>query len=155
MNKPRDRHPRSCHPYTFSKLHKRAACSQSLRAPEFAWMKQRTPVTRLSFALLFGALIFAACARQSRQFSSQDSSRQVSPQARISSGKTQALAPININTASVAELEKLPGIGPGIAERIVAYRQEHGLFRRVEHLMMVRGISERKFRAISSTLAVE
>lgn len=118
-------------------------------------MKQRTPVARLSFTLLFGVLVFAACARQSRQLSSQEASQQVSPQTPISAGKTQALAHININTASVAELEKLPGIGPGIAERIVAYRQEHGLFRRAEHLMMLRGISERKFRAISSRLAVE
>lgn len=118
-------------------------------------MKQRMPVACLSFTLLFGVLVFAGCARQSRQFFSQDASHQVSPQTPISAGETQALAHININTASVAELEKLPGIGPGIAERIVAYRQEHGLFRRAEHLMMVRGISERKFREIRSRLTVE
>ena len=144
-----------CRSYTSSKMHIRAACSQSLHAPEFAYMKQRMPVARMSFTLLFVALVFAACARQSRQFSSQEASRQVLPQTPISAVKTQASGHININTAAVAELEKLPGIGPGIAERIVAYRQEHGLFRRAEHLMMVRGISERKFRAISSTLAVE
>lgn len=123
--------------------------------PVFAKMKQRTPVARLSFTFLFVVLAFAACVRQPRQFSSQEVSQQVSPQTPISPVETQALTPININTASVAELEKLPGIGPGIAERIVAYRHEHGPFRRSEHLMMVRGISEQKFRAIRSRLAVE
>ena len=44
---------------------------------------------------------------------------------------------VEINTAPASELEQLPGIG-GLAERIVAYREEHGPFRRVEHLMMVR-----------------
>ncbi|MGH9905008.1 MAG: ComEA family DNA-binding protein, partial [Pyrinomonadaceae bacterium] len=62
---------------------------------------------------------------------------------------------INVNTAAAIELEKLPGIGPRLAERIVAYRQEHGPFRRVEHLMMVRGISDRKFRKIRQSVTVE
>ena len=113
------------------------------------------PVARLSFTLLFGVLVFAACARQSRQFFSQEASPKVSPQIPISAGETQAFAHLNINTASVAELEKLPGIGPGIAERIVAYRKEHGPFRRAEHLMMVRGISEQKFRDIRSRIRAD
>jgi competence protein ComEA len=57
--------------------------------------------------------------------------------------------------ASVSELEKLPGIGRGLAERIVAYREQHGPFRRVEHLMMVRGISEKKFRELQQWVRVE
>jgi competence protein ComEA len=63
--------------------------------------------------------------------------------------------PINLNTASIQELEKLPGIGKGIAERIVAHREQHGPFRRPEHLMMVRGISDQKFRAIRSKITVD
>ncbi|MEK6283745.1 MAG: helix-hairpin-helix domain-containing protein [Acidobacteriota bacterium] len=62
--------------------------------------------------------------------------------------------PINVNTASVQELETLPGIGKGIAERIVAHREQYGPFRRPEHLMMVRGISDQKFRAIRSKITV-
>ena len=62
---------------------------------------------------------------------------------------------VEINTAPASELEKLPGIGKGLAERIVAYREEHGPFRRVEHLMMVRGISEKKFRELQSLVRVE
>jgi competence protein ComEA len=62
---------------------------------------------------------------------------------------------ININTASPAELEKLPGIGRGLAARIIAYRSEYGRFRRTEHLMMVRGISERRFLAVRSSITAE
>jgi DNA uptake protein ComE-like DNA-binding protein len=42
-----------------------------------------------------------------------------------------------------------------LAARIVEHRQRYGRFRRVEHLLMVRGISERRFRAMSALLAVE
>jgi competence ComEA-like helix-hairpin-helix protein len=55
---------------------------------------------------------------------------------------------ININTASREELEKLPGIGEGLAARIVEHRERHGAFRRVEHLIIVRGISQRRFEAL-------
>ena len=62
---------------------------------------------------------------------------------------------ININSASVTEIEKLPGVGEALAGRIIAYREEHGPFRRVEHVMMVRGISERKFREIRLLIKTE
>ena len=52
---------------------------------------------------------------------------------------------ININTATSGELERLPGIGPAFAARIVEHRQRYGPFRRVEHLLIVPGISERRF----------
>lgn len=61
---------------------------------------------------------------------------------------------ININTASPDELEALPGIGRVIAERIVTHRSQHGPFRRVEHVMLVRGISERKFLEIQPLITV-
>ena len=53
-----------------------------------------------------------------------------------------APAPVNINTASPEELETLPGIGPALAERIIAYREEHGLFRSIDDLTKVSGIGE-------------
>jgi competence ComEA-like helix-hairpin-helix protein len=52
---------------------------------------------------------------------------------------------ININTAPRAELESLPGIGAGLATRIIEHRERYGPFRRVEHLIIVRGFSERRF----------
>lgn len=62
---------------------------------------------------------------------------------------------ININTATAEELEKLPGIGKGLSARIIAYRKEYGHFRRPEHLMMVRGISARRFRAMQALITAE
>ena len=62
---------------------------------------------------------------------------------------------INLNTATREELEKLPGIGAGLAERIVEHRERYGHFRRVEHLLIVRGISERRFREMRAFITVE
>lgn len=69
--------------------------------------------------------------------------------------KVENARPVNINVASATELEELPGVGKVIAERIIAHRAEYGPFRRAEHLIMVGGISDRKFRAIRSMIVVE
>jgi len=82
--------------------------------------------------------------------------RDAASEAQLSlSAKVENARPVNINVASATELEKLPGVGKAIAERIIAHRTEYGPFRRAEHLMMVRGISDRKFRAIRSMIVVE
>ena len=62
---------------------------------------------------------------------------------------------ININTATAAELEKLPGIGAKTAEKIIEYRERSGKFRRPEHLLLIEGISDKKFRRIRSLIKVE
>lgn len=62
---------------------------------------------------------------------------------------------VSINHSSREELEKLPGIGPALAARIVEQRERYGPFRRVEHLLMVRGISERLFRQLRPYITVE
>lgn len=49
---------------------------------------------------------------------------------------------INLNAADVYDLDRLPGIGPSKAEAILAYREEHGSFRRVDDLLEVSGIGE-------------
>lgn len=69
--------------------------------------------------------------------------------------KTEAPFHLNINTASAAKLEQLPGVGKVIAERIVSYREQYGRFRRPEELMMVSGVSDRKFREIRDMIVVE
>jgi competence protein ComEA len=50
---------------------------------------------------------------------------------------------ININTAPAAELADLPGVGPALSGRIIAYREEHGPFESVEDLLKVSGIGEK------------
>ena len=62
---------------------------------------------------------------------------------------------ININRASAAELEQLPGIGPKLAARIVAYREEHGPFQRKEELLNVPGIGTKKFARIKDRITVK
>ena len=63
--------------------------------------------------------------------------------------------PININTASASELETLDGIGPVLAERIVAYREEHGPFAAVEDLMQVKGIGEDIWNNLLERITIE
>lgn len=62
---------------------------------------------------------------------------------------------ININTADDTALETLPGIGKGLAARIIEHREKYGPFRRPEHLIMVRGISERRFRSLQASITVD
>ncbi len=62
---------------------------------------------------------------------------------------------LNINVASADELEKLPGIGRKTAETIVAFRNENGPFRRVEHLLLIRGVSETRFIELRPYLRAE
>lgn len=61
---------------------------------------------------------------------------------------------IDINAASADELETLPGIGPALAERIVAYRTEHGPFQSVDELAQVRGISPRMVDELRALVTV-
>jgi competence protein ComEA len=56
--------------------------------------------------------------------------------------------PVNLNTATLDELQSLDGIGPGLAGRIVAYRQEHNGFRTVDELAQVPGIGPKRLAAL-------
>ena len=125
-----------------------------------------------SFSLMLGAslliLLFSNCVTRTRDAtlsnkSLEQTARSIQasqpqanqPQSLITIQNNSATARTNINTASVKELEKLPGIGKGLAERIVEHREKYGPFRRPEHLIMVRGISDKRFRALRDSITVE
>jgi competence protein ComEA len=61
---------------------------------------------------------------------------------------------ININEASATALESLPGIGPTLAGRIVAYRQEHGPFAESSQLMEVEGIGPGLYGRLQELITV-
>jgi competence protein ComEA len=61
---------------------------------------------------------------------------------------------ININTASTEELQRLPGIGPALASRIVEHRRRHGMFKRPQDIVIVRGMSARLYRRIAQLIRV-
>lgn len=54
-------------------------------------------------------------------------------------------APVDLNAATATELAQLPGVGPGLAARIVAHRRARGPFRRPEDLLGVKGVGEKAF----------
>jgi len=61
---------------------------------------------------------------------------------------------LNLNTATPAQLERLPGIGHALAKRIVEFREKKGGFKRIEELLAVPGISEKKWKAVREFLVL-
>jgi competence protein ComEA len=62
---------------------------------------------------------------------------------------------ININTATLAELDTLPGIGAAIAQRIIDYRSQNGDFKTIEDLKKVRGIGDALLSQIKDLITVQ
>jgi len=62
---------------------------------------------------------------------------------------------IDLNTATLSQLDGLPGIGPVIAERILELREKSGPYKRIEDLMNIRGIGEKKFLKLKDLITVK
>ena len=74
------------------------------------------------------------------------------PPAQTSPAPQAAL--LNLNTATKADLEKLPGVGPAMAQRILDYRTKNGTFKKAEELMNVQGIGEKSFLRLKPLVTV-
>jgi competence protein ComEA len=68
--------------------------------------------------------------------------------------KTPPAQPINLNTATIAQLETLPGIGPNTAKSIVDFRNRSGPFQRLEDLLAIKGISKSKLEKLRPYVTV-
>ena len=97
---------------------------------------------------------FAAAACLLAVHTSTLSAAQSKPAPRTTTAKPVAGKVVNINTASVAELNGLPGIGAKTAALIVEYRQKNGPFKKIEELMNVRGVGEKNFLKLKDQVSV-
>lgn len=104
-------------------------------------------ITAIVTLLGAGAIVAAALAATPAAAVAQD-------QGAAASKEKPAAAAVNINTATAAELQKLPGVGPATATRIIEYRQKNGGFKRVEDLMNIRGIGEKSFLKLKPLITI-
>ena len=88
-------------------------------------------------------------------FNSGASNTSYMPSPNVTAGEQSIDGPININTASQEELESLPGVGPVIAQRILDYRKAHGVFKKKENLMDVKGIGPKTYADLKDKITIE
>jgi competence protein ComEA len=92
------------------------------------------------------AILMLACAAGAR---AQEPARHAPTKTTVSPS-----APVNLNTATAAQLDALPGVGKATAERIIEYRQKNGGFKKAEDLMNVKGIGEKSFLKLKPLVTV-
>jgi comEA protein len=110
----------------------------------------------VSTAILFAGISAAAPAAASPGPQSSVPLTNVAKQTREAQASKEKppAAVVNINTATAAELQTLPGIGAATAARILEYRQKNGGFKKVEDLMNIRGIGEKSFLKLKPLVTI-
>jgi competence ComEA-like helix-hairpin-helix protein len=99
--------------------------------------------------------VFLVLSLVATAFSGACTTRKIYIDPTVETGHERFSSAININTADAIALERLPNVGPRLATKILEHRKRHGPFRRIESLMLVEGISDRRFREIRHLIVVE
>lgn len=102
--------------------------------------------SRFLAAILAAAALVAAYPSQAQTSGAAPRAESRAPSAKAPD------APVDINKASVADLTKVPGIGPSLAKRIVDFRDKNGAFGRVEDLLKIQGIGEKSLQRMAPHL---
>jgi competence protein ComEA len=107
---------------------------------------------RILFAIVI--LLAALAAAPSGVSAAQAPKAGTATKAGTAKAKATAANPVNLNSATVTQLQTLPGIGASAAQRIVEYRQKNGTFKKIEELMNVKGIGEKSFLKLKPLVTV-
>ena len=78
----------------------------------------------------------------------------LAPVALAQKGKATSTEKVNLNTATVEQLQTLPGVGPAMAKRVLEYRTKVGKFTKVEEILNVKGFGEKRFQKIKDRLLI-
>ena len=106
------------------------------------------PLFVLTVSLLSLGLLLPPCGAIAQEARGESGAQNTPASAKVH------LKKVNLNTASPAKLQELPGVGPELAKRIVQHREKIGKFRKIEELLNVRGMGEKKFQKIKNRLVV-
>ncbi len=70
------------------------------------------------------------------------------------SSKAAATEKVNLNTATLEQLQTLPGVGPAVAKRILEHRTKIGKFNKIDEILNVKGIGEKRFQRMKDRLVL-